>query len=923
MSDIEIKGAKENNLKNIDLKIPHHKIIVLTGVSGCGKSSLAFGTLFSEGHRRYVETFSAYARQFLYSLEKPDVEYIEGLPPVIAIEQKTTSYNPRSTVGTVTEIYDFLRLLFAKMGKAKSHVSGQDMVSYTTEEVIDTFHRSFQNKKVMILAPVVRSRKGNYQQLLNKFLGYGFVSANINGKIIDIEKDMSLSRYQNHDIDIVIDKVVIGKTAQRRVQNSLEIAMKYGDQTLKIYDLEKKVFHHYSRFLMCPSSGISYPKPEPNLFSFNSMVGQCPKCKGLGQTLTTDHELIFPDEEKSLSQDGIAKLSIKSRLCYRIKILLELYGLNETTPIKDYPPKILKKICSGEKKINFHGLDNIILDIQQNPNNYSEPQKKWARDLLTYRTCKECQGQRLNLIARHFFILEQNIIEVSRLSISELYKWVTTVEQTASDKERVICTGIITEVKTRLQFILDVGLNYLSVDRPASELSGGEAQRIRLATQIGSQLMGILYILDEPSIGLHQRDNEKLIHSLKKLRDIGNSIIVVEHDKDIMIQADEIIEIGPGPGKDGGQVIAQGKATKISSNNSPTLDYLFGRKSIHVPKQRRIAPKDYCLKITHATGHNLKKVDLTIPLGVLNCITGVSGSGKSTLINHTLFPILHKYCYGEKVKIEPLPYQSVSGLALIDKVINVDQKPIGRTPRSNPATYTKMFDEIRQLFTKVPQAKARGFKSGNFSFNVKGGRCENCKGYGKKMIKMDMLPDVAVLCDACQGKRFERDILTIKYKNMSINDVLNLSVDEAAVVFEKIPNIYLKIKALQEVGLGYITLGQSSTTISGGEAQRIKLAKELAKIQTQKTVYILDEPTTGLHFQDIDILMQTLQKLVDLGNTVIIIEHNMDVIKTADHLIDIGPEGGMQGGEIIFEGTPEDLAKVPHSHTGRFLKSEL
>lgn len=916
--DIEIRGAQENNLKNIDLNIPGNKIVVLTGVSGCGKSSLAFGTLFTEGHRRYIETFSAYARQFLSTPEKPKVDSIEGLPPVIAIEQKTTSYNPRSTVGIVTEIYDFLRLLYAKLGVAKSYISGKDMVSYTTKEVIETLQKSFYGKKIMVMAPVVVSRKGNYQHLLKKFLDLGFVSANINGTIMDLDRNISLPRYQNHDISIVIDKIIIGKTSEQRVRKSLETAMNYGNDTLKIYDLVSKETTYYSRLLMCPDSGMSYPKPEPNLFSFNSMVGRCKTCKGLGTVLTPDIHLIVTDPKKSLRERGIAGLISSNRLYHRIKLILDLYNIEDSLPLKDYDPKVLNEILTGNKITKFQGIIPLIDSFNTHPENYSEVQRKWAQGFLSQKICHECEGDRIHRVARHFFIQGQSIAQITRLSISELSQWILELEDICSPKQRKICQSILSEIKTRIQFILDVGLNYLSLNRAANELSGGEAQRIRLATQIGSQLMGILYILDEPSIGLHQRDNEKLIQSLKNLRDMGNSVLVVEHDKDIMLEADEVIEIGPGAGAKGGEIIVQGKASDLLETPSPTFDYLSGRQKIHTPSKRSTQKKHF-IKITGTTGNNLKNIDLNIPLGVLTCITGVSGSGKSTLINKTLYPILNRHCYGSRVSMKPLAYESFSGLEHIDKVINIDQKPIGRTPRSNPATYTKMFDEIRALFAKVQQAKIRGYKAGYFSFNIKGGRCEGCKGYGKKSIKMDMLPDVHVLCDECFGKRFHQDVLRVTYKNMNISEILSLSVNEAAKVFDKIPTIYHKLRALKDTGLGYITLGQSSTTISGGEAQRIKLARELAKIQTQKTLYILDEPTTGLHFRDIDLLMQTLQKLVDQGNTVIIIEHNIDVIKTADHIIDIGPEGGNLGGQLIFEGTPEQLALTKKGYTAQFL----
>ena len=937
---IEVLGARVHNLKNIDVKIPRNQLVVITGLSGSGKSSLAFDTIYAEGQRRYIETFSAYARQFLGNLERPDVDKIDGLSPVIAIEQKTTNKSPRSTVGTITEIYDFLRLFFARVGTAYSFISNEPMVSYSDEQIQNLILTDFDNQKINILAPVIKSRKGHYRELFVQIAKQGFVKVRVNGEIIDITKGMRLDRYKTHDIEIVIDRLKVEsekfkvESSNKRLTEAIKTAMYHGEGTIMVIANESDKARYFSRNLMCPSSGISYPKPEPNSFSFNSPKGACQHCNGLGKVNEVSVSKIFPDKKLSIQNGGIAPIGEQknSWIFKQLQIIADRFNFKMTTPIKKIPQKAIEVILNGGNdsfevaskamgvtqnyEIDFEGITNFITNQYKESSSHSI--KRWAKGFMDENICSTCHGSRLQKESLFFKINDKNISDLAQFDIVQLSNWFNKLK--LSKSEAIIGQEIIKEIKTRIQFLLDVGLDYLTLDRSSKTLSGGEAQRIRLATQIGSQLVGVLYILDEPSIGLHQRDNHKLIDSLIKLRDIGNSVIVVEHDKDIMLEADHVIDIGPFAGKNGGEIISEGTPKAMLKSNTLTANYLNGKKFFEIPKKRRKGNgKKIVLK--GANGNNLKNVDLTIPLGKMICVTGVSGSGKSTLINETLYRIINQHIY-RAVK-NPLPYKSINGLDYIDKIIDINQAPIGRTPRSNPATYTGTFTEIRMLFAKTPEAQIRGYKAGRFSFNVKDGRCETCQGGGIRIIEMNFLPDVHVECETCMGKRFTRETLEIRYKGKSISDVLNMTIDESVLFFENIPKIYRKLKTIQDVGLGYISLGQPSTTLSGGEAQRIKLATELSKRDTGNTLYILDEPTTGLHFEDISVLMRVLNKLTDKGNTVLIIEHNLDVVKLADHIIDVGPEGGKKGGKILCTGTPEEIIKVKNSYTAEFLKKEL
>ena len=937
-NNIEVLGARVHNLKNIDVRIPREKLVVITGLSGSGKSSLAFDTIYAEGQRRYVETFSAYARQFLGGLERPDVDKIDGLSPVIAIEQKTTSKSPRSTVGTITEIYDFLRLLYARAADAYSYNTGEKMVSYDDEQIKDLITQDFAGKRINILAPIIRARKGHYAELFQQIAKQGFLKVRVNGDIKDITTGMKLDRYKTHDIEIVIDRMVIEDTPdnEKRLSESIKTAMYHGENVLMILDQDSNEIRFFSRNLMCPTTGISYQNPEPNLFSFNSPKGACEHCKGLGTVNEINIKKIIPNPKLSINKGGFAPLGeYKSSWIFKqLEIIGEKFGFKLTDAISSISEEAMEMILNGGKekfsveskvlgvtkdyKIEFEGISHFIKN--QHDESGSTTIKRWAKEFMDEVKCPECEGSRLKKEALFFRINEKNISELCDMDISDVTAWFLDLDKHLSDKQKKIATEVIKEIKDRLNFLMNVGLDYLALSRSSKSLSGGEAQRIRLATQIGSQLVGVLYILDEPSIGLHQRDNDKLIHSLEQLRDIGNSVIVVEHDKDMILRADYVIDIGPKAGKHGGEIISKGTPEEILKDHTLTASYLNGEMEIEVPKERRKGNGN-SLKLTGATGNNLKNVSIELPLGKMICVTGVSGSGKSTLINETLYPILNAF-YFNGVK-KPKPYKKIEGLEYIDKVIDIDQSPIGRTPRSNPATYTEVFTEIRNLFTMTSESMIRGYKAGRFSFNVKGGRCETCQGSGVRTIEMNFLPDVYVECETCQGKRFNRETLEIRYKGKSISDVLNMTVDEAVPFFENIPKIYRKVKTIQDVGLGYITLGQQSTTLSGGEAQRIKLAGELAKKDTGNTFYILDEPTTGLHFEDIRVLMEVINKLVDKGNTILIIEHNMDVIKLADYIIDIGPEGGKGGGMVVAKGTPEEVAKNKKSYTAQFLKKEL
>ncbi len=935
---IEVIGARVHNLKNIDVKIPRDKLVVITGLSGSGKSSLAFDTIYAEGQRRYIETFSAYARQFLGGLERPDVDKIDGLSPVIAIEQKTTSKSPRSTVGTITEIYDFLRLLYARTADAYSYNTGEKMVSYTDEQIKNLILKQFSGKKINVLAPVIRARKGHYAELFVQIAKQGFLKVRVNGELRDILHGMKLDRYKTHDIEIVVDRLVVDNSPDldKRLSQSIDTAMRHGDNVLMILDQDTNEIRYFSRNLMCPSTGISYENPEPNLFSFNSPKGACKACNGLGTVNEINFKKIVPDTKMSIKDGGFLPLGPykQSWIFMQLQTIGEKFGFKLTDPIEKISAEAIDIILNGGKdrfvvesstlgvtkeyRIEFEGIAQFI------KNQYDESPsamiKRWAKDFMDEIPCSNCGGARLKKEALYFRIDGKNIAEMSALDISDLAAVFRDISKKLSEKQLIIGSEIIKEINDRLAFLLNVGLDYLSLNRSSKTLSGGEAQRIRLATQIGSQLVGVLYILDEPSIGLHQRDNEKLITSLEKLRDIGNSVLVVEHDKDMILRADYVVDIGPKAGRHGGEIISIGTAKELLTHDTLTAAYLNGKKSIQIPMKRREG-NGKSLKLTGATGNNLKNVSIEIPLGKLVCVTGVSGSGKSTLINETLYPILNAHFFNGVKK--PQPYKKIEGLEHLDKVIDIDQSPIGRTPRSNPATYTDVFSEIRNLFTMTPESMIRGYKAGRFSFNVKGGRCETCEGSGVRTIEMNFLPDVYVECETCQGKRFNRETLEIRYKGKSISDVLNMTVDEAVPFFENIPKIYRKIKTIQDVGLGYITLGQQSTTLSGGEAQRIKLAGELSKKDTGNTFYILDEPTTGLHFEDIRVLMDVINKLVDKGNTVLIIEHNLDVIKLADYVIDVGYEGGKGGGKIVATGTPEELIKDKKSYTAKFLKSEL
>ena len=934
---INVYGARVHNLKNIDVEIPRDSLTVITGLSGSGKSSLAFDTIFAEGQRRYIETFSAYARNFLGGMERPDVDKITGLSPVISIEQKTTNKNPRSTVGTTTEIYDYLRLLYARAGVAYSYLSGEKMVKYTEEKILGLIRQEYQGKRIYLLAPLVRTRKGHYKELFEQVRKKGYLYVRVDGEVREIMHGMKLDRYKNHDIEVVIDKMVVAADKDdKRLKQSVATAMQQGDGLIMILDATTNEVRHYSKRLMCPVTGIAYKEPAPHNFSFNSPQGACPRCKGLGYVNLIDVDKVIPDRNLSIHEGGIAPLGKYKNVMifWQLEAVLEKYELTLKTPLKDFPEEAIQDVLHGSDErikiksslihttsdyfCTYEGIVKYIQMMQEK--DASATAQKWADQFAKTDVCPECKGARLNREALHFRIHDKNICELANMDINELYVWLENVTPHLDEKQQIIATEILKELKSRLRFLLDVGLDYLSLNRTSVSLSGGESQRIRLATQIGSQLVNVLYILDEPSIGLHQRDNLRLINSLKKLRDTGNSVVVVEHDKDMMLASDYVIDMGPKAGRLGGEVVFQGTPKEMLRQNTLTSQYLTGAMKIEIPAERRKG-NGKSLWIRGARGNNLKNIDVEFPLGKLICVTGVSGSGKSTLINDTLQPILSQHFY--RSLQDPLPYDSIEGLEHIDKVVNVDQSPLGRTPRSNPATYTGVFSDIRNLFVNLPEAKIRGYKPGRFSFNVSGGRCETCGGNGYKTIEMNFLPDVLVPCEVCHGKRYNRETLEVRFKGKSIADVLDMTINRAVEFFENIPNILNKIKVLQDVGLGYIKLGQPSTTLSGGESQRVKLATELAKKDTGKTVYILDEPTTGLHFEDIRVLMNVLNRLVDKGNTVIVIEHNLDVIKSADYLIDMGPEGGRGGGEVIVTGTPEEVAKSMKGHTAPFVKEEL
>lgn len=931
---IEVYGARVHNLKNIDVNIPRNSLTVITGLSGSGKSSLAFDTIFAEGQRRYIETFTAYARNMLGGMERPDVDKITGLSPVISIEQKTTNKNPRSTVGTTTEIFDFFRLLFARAGEAYSYLSGEKMVRYTEEKIISLIMDLYQNKKTYILAPLVRNRKGHYKDLFEQVRRKGYLTVRIDGELREITHGMKLDRYKNHSIELVIDKLIVDKDDERRLQESVKTAMKQGDGQLMVLDAETQEIRHYSRTLMDPQTGLSYSEPAPHSFSFNSPQGACPKCKGLGYVNIIDKNKIIPNDEKSIYEGGIVPLGKykNSLIFWQIAAICEKYDSSLKTPIKNLSEEALDDILNGTDErlqikneslgtsnyfLSFDGLIKYI-EIQQQSDASSQAQK-WAGQFVTTATCPLCEGHRLNKEALHYRIAGKNIADLADMDISELYEWVNHVEEYLSPQQRKIAAEILKEIRNRLHFLIDVGLDYLSLNRASATLSGGESQRIRLATQIGSQLVNVLYILDEPSIGLHQRDNTRLIQSLKELRDMGNSIIVVEHDKEMMLEADYIVDLGPRAGRLGGNIVFAGTPKEMLKTDTLTARYLTGKKEIEFAPQRRTGNGKKII-LSGATGNNLKNVTVEFPLGKFVCITGVSGSGKSSLINGTLQPIISQKFY--RSLQNPLPYEKIEGLENIDKIVTVDQSPLGRTPRSNPATYTGVFADIRNVFVELPEAKIRGYKPGRFSFNIPGGRCEVCGGNGYKTIEMNFLPDVLVPCEACHGKRYNRETLEVRFKGKSIADVLDMTINQAVEFFENIPSIISKIKVLQDVGLGYIKLGQPSTTLSGGESQRVKLAAELSKRDTGKTLYILDEPTTGLHFEDIRVLLSVLNRLVDKGNTVIVIEHNLDIIKCADHIIDMGPEGGKNGGYVLTTGTPEEVC-VQDTFTARYLKAEL
>lgn len=937
---IEVFGAREHNLKDVDIKVPKNKLVVFTGVSGSGKSSLAFDTIYNEGQRRYMESFSAYARQFVGDMERPDVDKITGLSPVISIEQKTTNKNPRSTVGTITEIYDFLRLLFARIGEAYSYNTGKKMVKFSEEEIVQQIFKKFPNKKISLLAPLVRGRKGHYRELFEDIRKKGYLKVRVDGEVKDLVPKMQVDRYKIHDIEVVVDRLAVTDDMRVRISQSVQKSLQLGKDLmfLLINDDDKVV--QYSKQLMCVDTGISYEEPSPNAFSFNSPYGACPTCKGLGSVFTIDMDEVLPDTSLSVKEGGIVPLGEErnASVFQQVVDFAKKHKIKLDKPIKDLPKEHLDLLLNGDQEINadleldlsdetvphiytgsYEGIIPMLKRWFTSPQS-NEALRAWVEKYMELATCTTCNGARLKKESLWFKIDNRNISELSNLNLDNLAAWFDGIELRLENKQNAIAKDVLKEIRERLQFLLDVGLTYLSLNRPSKTLSGGESQRIRLATQIGSQLQGITYILDEPSIGLHQRDNQRLISALQNLRDIGNSVLVVEHDKDIMLAADHLVDIGPKAGKHGGKIVAAGTPKEVLSSGSETAQYLNGKKSIAVPKERRAGNGKF-IELKGVKGNNLKDVSVKFPLGKLILITGVSGSGKSTLINETLYPLLSKYCYNSKAN--PMEYKAVKGLEQIDKVIEIDQSPIGRTPRSNPATYCGFFTDIRTLFASVPEAKIRGYNAGRFSFNVKSGRCDVCEGGGMRVIEMNFLPDVHVHCEKCNGKRYNRETLEIRYKGKSISDVLDMTVDEAVEFFQAVPYIYRKIKVLQEVGLGYITLGQSAVTLSGGEAQRVKLSTELGKKDTGKTFYILDEPTTGLHFQDIQHLLEVLNKLVDRGNTVLVIEHNMDVIKVADHIIDIGPEGGDGGGQLLYEGTPEGLIKVKESFTGKFLKTEL
>ncbi len=933
---INVFGARVHNLKNIDVEIPRHSLTVITGLSGSGKSSLAFDTIFAEGQRRYIETFSAYARNFLGGMERPDVDKITGLSPVISIEQKTTNKNPRSTVGTTTEIYDYMRLLFARAGKAYSYMTGEPMVKYTEEKVIDMIVNNYAGRKILILAPLVRSRKGHYRELFESMRRKGYLHVRVDGEVQEITRGMKVDRYKNHDIEVVIDRLAVKETADERLKKTIQIAMRQGEGLLMIMDFETGQVKHFSKRLMCPTTGISYSDPAPNTFSFNSPQGACPRCKGLGYINEIDMDKVIPNRKHSIHEGGIVPLGkYKSQMIFwQIDAILHKYDCDLKTPIADIPEEGLNEILYGsldrvriDKElvhtssdyfVDYDGVVKYLRSVMESDDSNSG--QKWADQFLAECECPECKGQRLNREALSYKIWDKNISELANMDLTDLRQWLDDCPKHLDHQQSQIATEILKEIRTRLDFLLEVGLDYLALNRQSASLSGGESQRIRLATQIGSQLVNVLYILDEPSIGLHQRDNDRLIKSLKELRDLGNTVIVVEHDRDMMLAADYIVDIGPKAGRKGGEVVFQGTVDEMQKTNTITAQYLSGQQNIMLPPQRRKG-NGHSLVLHGCKGNNLKNIDVAFPLGELIVVTGVSGSGKSTLINETLYPILSKHFY--RSLQAPMPYDSIEGLEHIDKVTNVDQSPIGRTPRSNPATYTGVFADIRSLFVNLPEAQIRGYKPGRFSFNVKGGRCETCGGNGYKTIEMNFLPDIQVPCEECHGKRYNRETLEVRFKGKSIADVLDMTINQAVEFFENVPEILRKIKTIQDVGLGYIKLGQPSTTLSGGESQRVKLATELSKKDTGKTLYILDEPTTGLHFEDIRILMDVLQKLVDRGNTVIVIEHNLDVIKLADHIIDMGPEGGRNGGCVLSTGTPEQIAKSKKGFTPKFLKEEL
>lgn len=941
---IEVIGARAHNLKDITLQIPRNKLVVITGLSGSGKSSLAFDTIYAEGQRRYIESFSSYARQFLGNMERPDVDKITGLSPVISIEQKTVNKNPRSTVGTITEIYDFMRLLFARAGEAYSYNTGEKMVRYSDEQIVELILKDYAGKKINLLAPVVKGRKGHYRELFEDIRKKGFNKVRIDGEIKDLVPKMQVDRYKIHDIEIVVDRIEVSSDVKSRLNQSLQTAMKHGKNTIMVTEHEEEKpkkkpqgfgfgkVRFFSRFLMCPTTGISYDEPAPNLFSFNSPYGACPQCNGLGVISEIDIKKIIPDPKLSIKKGGIVPLGEnKGGWIYKqMEAIGQVYGFTLDTPLEEVEEQAIQTILFGSDELfkvatetghysfTFEGIATFITrQAEENPN---PGMTRWVQGFTNKINCPTCNGSRLKKEALYFKIADKNIAELSEMDINVLGDWFKHIDKKLNKQQTVIAKEVLKEIKARINFLLEVGLDYVTLNRSSKSLSGGEAQRIRLATQIGSQLVGVLYILDEPSIGLHQRDNTRLIEALKNLRDVGNSVLVVEHDKDMIVESDYVIDIGPGAGVHGGRVVAGAAPKQMLKFDTMTANYITGKKQIEVPSKRR-AGNGKKISLKHCNGHNLKNVSVDFPLGKFICVTGVSGSGKSSLINETLYPVLSAHFYNAEKK--PLPYKSITGLEHIDKVIDIDQSPIGRTPRSNPATYTNVFSDIRNLFAEVPESKIRGYKPGRFSFNVKGGRCETCGGAGVKTIEMNFLPDVYVECDTCYGKRYNRETLEVRYKGKSISDVLNMTIDQACAFFENVPHIYRQIKTLQDVGLGYITLGQQATTLSGGEAQRVKLATELSKRDTGNTFYILDEPTTGLHFEDIRILLDVLNRLVNNGNTVLVIEHNMDIIKMADHIIDIGPEGGKGGGQVLFTGTPEELCKVKESYTGVYLKKEL